>query len=74
MPWFRAVTEAWVYERAERNMSRNAEANQSLQLNIRPVAYKRAFLTHRNTVTPAGRWAAGMPCTMENEKKRGLTS
>ena len=72
MPWFRAVTTAWVYERAKRHMSQNTEAYQSFQLDIGPGAYKRAFLTHRNAVTTAVKRIAGMSCTTEQEIKEVL--
>ena len=40
MPWFRAVTTSWMYERAKRRFSRNREAYRSFQLEIGPGAYK----------------------------------
>ena len=72
MPWFRAVMTSWMYERGKRHMSRNTEAYQSFQLDIGPVAYKRAFLTHRNAVTTAVKRVAGAPCVTENEKREVL--
>ena len=69
MPWFHAVMASWMYERAKRHMSRNTEAYQSLQLDIGPGAYKRAFLTLRNAVTTAVKQVAGAPCVTENEKR-----
>ena len=45
------------------------KAYQFFQLIIGPGAYKRAFLTHRNTETTAMKRVAGKPCTTENEKK-----
>ena len=72
MPWFRAVMTSWMYERAKRHMSRNTEAYQSLQLDIGPEAYRRAFLTHRNAVTTAVKRVAGAPCVTEDEKKEVL--
>ena len=53
-------------------MSRNTEAYQSFQLDIRPGAYKRAFLTHRNAVTTAVKRITGAPCVTEDEKKEVL--
>ena len=70
MPWFRAVMTKCVCERAKRHMSRNTEAYQSFHLDVGPVAYMRAFLTHRNAVTTAVKRVSGMFCTAENEKKR----
>ena len=72
MPWFRAVMTSWMYERVKRHMSRNTEAYQFFQLDIGPGAYRRAFLTHRNTVTTAVRRVAGAPCVTEDEKKENL--
>ena len=69
MPWFRAVMMSWMYERAERHMSRNTEAYQSFQLDIGPGGYKRVFLTHRNAVTTAVKRVAGAPCVTEAEKR-----
>ena len=72
MRWFRAVKTSWMYERAKRHMSRNTEEYQSLQLDIGPGSYKRAFLTHRNVVTTAVKRVAGAPCVTETEKREVL--
>ena len=72
MPWFRARTTSWMYERAKRHMSRNTEVYQSFQLDIGPGASKRAFLTHRNAVTTAVKRVAGAPCVTETEKREVL--
>ena len=69
MPWFRVVMTSWMYEREKRHMTRNTEAYQSFQLDIGPVAYRRAFLTHRNAVTTAVKQVAGAPCVIETEKR-----
>ena len=68
MSWFRAVMTSWMYERAKRHMSKNKETYQSFQLDIGPGVFKRAFLTHRNTVTTAVKRVAGAPCATEAEK------
>ena len=57
-----------MYERAKPHMSRNTEAYQSFQLDIGPGVYKRAFLTHRNAVTPAVKRIAGAACVTEAKK------
>ena len=72
MPWFRVVMTSWMYERAKCHMSRNTEACQSIQLDIGPGAYKRAFFTHRNAVTIAVKQVAGANCVTENEKREVL--
>ena len=46
-------------------MCRNTE---SFQLNKGPVAYKRVFLTHKNTVKTAVKQVSGKFCTTESEK------
>ena len=53
-------------------MSRNTEVYQSFQLDIGPGAYKRAFMTHRNSVTTAVKRVAGAPCATEVEKREVL--
>ena len=47
MPWFRASTTAWLYENAKKRIRMYS----SNQLDTGPVAFKRAFETHRNAVT-----------------------
>ena len=65
----RAIERIWARQRL---MTRNTEAYQSFQLDIRPGAYKRAFLTHRNAVTTAVKRVAGAPCLIEVEKREVL--
>ena len=73
MHWFRAVMTAWVYERAKRQMYRNTEAYQSFKLDIRPGAYTRAFVTHRNCAYSGKMSSWDFLHTMSGGK-RGLTS
>ena len=72
MPWFRAVMKSMMYERAKCHMSRNTEAYQSFQLDIRPGAYRRTFLTHINAVTTAVKRVARAPCVTDTEKREVL--
>ena len=65
----RAIERIWARQRL---MTRNTEAYQSFQLDTRPGAYKRAFLTHRNAVTTAVKRVAGAPCLIEVEKREVL--
>ena len=49
--WFRANVTAWLYEYAKKHMSKHSRVYSAYQLDIRAGAFKRAFVTHRNTVT-----------------------
>ena len=53
MPWFRANMTAWLYEYARKHMSKHSRMSSAYQLDIGAGAFKRAFVTHRNTVTTA---------------------
>ena len=44
---------AWLYEYAKKHMSKHSRMYSSYQLDIGGRAFKRAFVTHRNTVTSA---------------------
>ena len=44
---------AWLYEYAKKHMSKHSRVYSAYQLDIGAGAFKRAFLTHRNTVTTA---------------------
>ena len=50
MPWFRANTNAWLYEYAKKHMSKHSRMYSPYQLDIRIGASKQAFVTHRNKV------------------------
>ena len=53
MPWFRANMTAWLYEYAEKHISKHVRVFSLYQLDIGAGAFKRAFVTHRNAVTTA---------------------
>ena len=53
MPWFRANTTAWLYEVAQKHMSKHSRVYSAYQLDIGAGAFKRAFVTLRNAVTTA---------------------
>ena len=53
MPWFRNNMTAWMYEYAKKPMSKHSRVYSAYQLDIGAGAFKRAFVTHRNTVTTA---------------------
>ena len=53
MTWFRANMTAWLYEYAKKLMSKHSRVYSAYQLDIGAGAFKRAFVTHRNTVTTA---------------------
>ena len=53
IPWLRANLTAWLYEYAKKHMSKYSRVNSAYQLDIGAGAFKRAFVTHRNTVTTA---------------------
>ena len=55
MPWFRANMTAWLYQYAKKHMSKHSRVYSACQLDIGAGAFKRAFVTHRNTVTTAVR-------------------
>ena len=44
---------AWLYEYAKKHMSKHGRVYSVYQLDIGAGAFKRAFVTHRNTVTTA---------------------
>ena len=74
MPWFPALMTTWMYERAKRHMFRNTEAYQFFQLDIGPGAYKRAFLTYRNSVTTAVKKSSWDVLHHRTSEKGGLKS
>ena len=53
LPWFRANMTAWLYEYAKKHMSKHSRVYSAYQLDIEAGVFKRAFVTHRNTVTTA---------------------
>ena len=53
MPRFRANMTAWLYEYANKHMSKHGRVYSGYQLDIGAGAFKRAFVTHRNAVTTA---------------------
>ena len=53
MPWFRANMTAWLYEYGRKHMAKHSREYSAYQLDIGAVAFKRAFVTHRNAVTTA---------------------
>ena len=53
MPWFRANMTAWLYEYAKKHMSKHSRVYSAYQLDNVAEAFKRAAVTHRNTVTTA---------------------
>ena len=53
MPWLRANMTAWLYKYAKKHMSEHSRVYSAYQLDIGAGASKRAFVTHRNTVTTA---------------------
>ena len=42
---------AWLHENAKKHMSKHSRVYSAYQLDIGTGAFKRAFVTHRNTVT-----------------------
>ena len=44
---------AWLYEYAKKHMSKHSRVYSGYQLDIGAGAFKRAFLTHRDSVTTA---------------------
>ena len=55
MPWLRAITIAWLYEYAKKQMSKHSRMYSSYQMDVGWGAFKRAFVTHRKAVTTAGK-------------------
>ena len=53
MPWFKASMNAWLYKYAKKHMSKHSRVYSAYQLDIGAGAFKRAFVTHRSTVTTA---------------------
>ena len=53
MPWFRANMTAWLYKYAKKHMSKYSRVYSVYQLDSGAGAFKLAFVTHRNAVTPA---------------------
>ena len=53
MPCLRANKTAWLYEYAQKHMSKHGRVYSTYQLDIVAGAFKRAFVTHRNAVTTA---------------------
>ena len=53
MPWFRANMTAWLYEYAKKHMSKHSRVHSAYQLDIGAGVFKRAFVTHLNSVTTA---------------------
>ena len=53
MPSFRANMTAWLFEYGKKHMSKHSRVYSAYQLDIGAGAVKRAFVTHRNTVTTA---------------------
>ena len=53
MPWLRANMTAWLYKYDKKHMSKHSRVYSAYQLDMGAGASKRAFVTHRNTVTNA---------------------
>ena len=53
MPWFRANMTAWLYEYANKHLSKHSRVYCAYQPDIGAEAFKRAYVTHRNAVTTA---------------------
>ena len=53
MPWFRANLTSWLYEYAKKHMSKHSREYSAFKLDNGTGAFKRAFVTHRKTVTTA---------------------
>ena len=70
MPWFRANMTAWLYEDAKKHMSKHSRVYRAYQLDIGAGAFKRAFVTHRNTVTTAVKRNSWTSDVTEGKKER----
>ena len=70
MPWFRANMTALLYEYAKKLISKHSRVYSAYQLDIGAEAFKRAFVTHRNTVTTAVKRTSRTNECDEREKKR----
>ena len=53
MPWFRANMTAWLHKYAKKHMSKYSRLYSAYQLDIGAGVFKRASVTHRNTLTTA---------------------
>ena len=53
MQWFRANMTEWLHEYAKKHMSKHSRVDSAYKLDIGAGAFKRAFVTYRNTVTTA---------------------
>ena len=62
---------AWLYEHAKKHMSKHSRMYSSYQLDIGAGAFKRAFVTHRNTViTAVKRTARTSECDGREKEER----
>ena len=74
IPWFIAKTTAYVYEYANKHLSKHSRVYSSYKLEIESEAFKRAFVTHQNAVTTAvNRTLNTIDCDgIENEETLNL--
>ena len=72
MPWFRANMTAWLYEYAEKHISKHVRVFSLYQLDIGAGAFKRAFVTHRNALTTAVKRISRLSERDGREKKEML--
>ena len=70
MQWFRANMTAWLYEYAKRHISKHSRVYSAYQQVI--GAFKRAFVSHRNTVTTAVKRTSRTKECDGREKKRDV--
>ena len=61
---------AWLYDYAKKHMSKHGRLYSVYQLDIWARAFKRAFVTHRNSVTTAVKKIPGQVNVMEERRKR----
>ena len=53
MPWFRANKNAWWYENAKKQMSKQSRVCSSYKMDLGSEAFKRAFVMNRSAVLNA---------------------
>ena len=61
---------AWLYEYAKKLLSKHSRVYSAYQLGIGAGAFRRAFVTHRNSVTTAVKRTLGQVNVTEEKKKR----
>ena len=70
MSWYRTNMTAWLYQYAKKHMSKHSRVNRAYQLDIGAGAFKRAFVSHRNTVTNIVKRTSRASESDGREKKR----